>query len=183
MYCARFIAVLGWISHDSTLQGDKESWYKKIVPSGMLPALELDGRMITESDVILDALEGTFGPLGRSIRDPQVMRLRRLERELFGAWCEWLCRPARSSSHEKMAVSGFEETVGMVEAALGETEGPFFLGSEITVADIVFVPYVERMAASLYYYKGYTLRDPVAHPKLSAWFDGRPPSRLHLSVC
>ena len=28
--------------------GEKEAWYKKKVPSGMLPALELDGRMITE---------------------------------------------------------------------------------------------------------------------------------------
>jgi glutathione S-transferase len=43
--------------------GEKEAWYKRKVPSGMLPALELDGRMITESDDILMALERTFGPL------------------------------------------------------------------------------------------------------------------------
>ena len=24
--------------------GEKERWYKQVVPSGMLPALELDGR-------------------------------------------------------------------------------------------------------------------------------------------
>ena len=29
--------------------GDKETWYKKIVPSGMLPAVQLDGKVITES--------------------------------------------------------------------------------------------------------------------------------------
>jgi glutathione S-transferase len=44
--------------------GEKEAWYKRKVPSGMLPALELDGRMITESDVILTSLEKAFGPLG-----------------------------------------------------------------------------------------------------------------------
>ena len=43
--------------------GEKEAWYKRKVPSGMLPALELDGRMITESDVILSELEAAFGPL------------------------------------------------------------------------------------------------------------------------
>jgi len=43
--------------------GDKESWFKKIVPSGMLPALSIDGKLITESDVILESLEATFGPL------------------------------------------------------------------------------------------------------------------------
>ena len=36
--------------------GTKERWYKQIVPSGMLPAIELDGRIITESDDILIAL-------------------------------------------------------------------------------------------------------------------------------
>jgi glutathione S-transferase len=43
--------------------GNKESWYKKIVPSGMLPAVQIDGQTITESDEIVEALESTFGPL------------------------------------------------------------------------------------------------------------------------
>ena len=38
--------------------GDKEPWYRRIVPSGMLPALSIDGQIITESDEILYALEG-----------------------------------------------------------------------------------------------------------------------------
>jgi len=44
--------------------GEKETWYKKIVPSGMLPALSIDGTVITESDVILAELEREFGTLG-----------------------------------------------------------------------------------------------------------------------
>jgi glutathione S-transferase len=43
--------------------GQKESWYKKVVPSGMLPALELDGEIFTESDDIIMALEKAYGPL------------------------------------------------------------------------------------------------------------------------
>ena len=38
----------------------------------MLPALELDGRLITESDEILIALEQAFGPLGASMVTPKV---------------------------------------------------------------------------------------------------------------
>ena len=41
----------------------------------------------------------------------------------------------------------------MVDSVLAETEGPFFLSS-FSVADTVFIPYVERMNASLFYYKG-----------------------------
>jgi glutathione S-transferase len=69
--------------------GEKESWYKRKVPSGMLPAIELDGRIITESDDILLALERAFGVLSLGMKDPAVLPLRQLERLLFRAWCNW----------------------------------------------------------------------------------------------
>jgi glutathione S-transferase len=147
--------------------GEKESWYKRKVPSGMLPALELDGRMITESDDILIALEREFGVLGWGMRDPQVLPLRQLERLLFRAWCNWLCRPASSAQEERQNRDRFTGVVEMVEAALGSTPSDYFL-AEFSTADVIFTPYVERMNASLYYYKGYFLRED--NPRLKAWF-------------
>lgn len=149
--------------------GEKEAWYKRKVPSGMLPALELDGRMITESDDILLALENAFGPLVWGMKDPQVVPLRQLERLLFRAWCMWLCQPARSPAADQRAGEQFVGVVQRVEQALAATPGPFFL-PEFSTADVVFVPYVERMNASLYYYKGYSLREE--NPRLKGWFDG-----------
>ena len=149
--------------------GEKENWYKRIVRSGMLPAIELDGRLITESDDILIALERVYGPLGLGMEDPKVViPLRRLERLLFRAWCTWLCYPTRSSRQEQRNREQFKEVVAMVEDALGSTPGPYFL-DEFGTADVIFTPYVERMNASLYYYKGYSLREE--NPRLAAWFD------------
>ncbi|MEL7316039.1 MAG: glutathione S-transferase family protein [Cyanobacteria bacterium J06559_3] len=148
--------------------GKKEGWYKRKVPSGMLPALELDGRMITESDDILMALERAFGPLEFGMQDPRVLPLRQLERLLFRAWCSWLCYPTRSPRQEKSNREQFTGVVAKVEAALSSTPGPYFLET-FSTADVVFTPYVERMNASLYYYKGYSLREE--NPRLSAWFD------------
>jgi glutathione S-transferase len=147
--------------------GEKESWYKRKVPSGMLPALELDGRIITESDDILIALEREFGALGLGMRDPQVLTLRQLERLLFRAWCNWLCRPASSAQEESQNRDRFTGVVEMVEEALGSTPGDYFL-AEFSTADVIFTPYVERMNASLYYYKGYFLRED--NPRMKAWF-------------
>jgi glutathione S-transferase len=149
--------------------GEKERWYKQKVPSGMLPALELDGRLITESDDILMALEQVFGPLNQGMTDPNVLPLRRLERLLFRAWCNWLCYPATSSRQEQQNRSQFVEVVNKVESALASTPGPYFL-EEFGTADVIFTPYVERMNASLYYYKGYSLREE--NPRLRDWFDG-----------
>jgi glutathione S-transferase len=151
--------------------GEKESWYKRVVPSGMLPAVELDGRIVTESDVILERLEATFGPLVHKMNDRDVVACRRLERHLFGAWCEWLCRPQRSAAAEQRSRAQFEAVADAVEDLLARRPGAFFLGDEFTTADVVFVPYVERMSASLFYYKGFQLRDPAARPRLCAWFD------------
>ena len=148
--------------------GQKEDWYKQKVPSGMLPAVELDGRLITESDDILVALERTFGPLSVGMQDAAVLPLRQLERSLFRAWCGWLCQPANWFRQEAQNRAQFVRVVADVEAALERTPGPYFL-AEFSTADVIFTPYVERMNASLYYYKGYSLREE--NPHLSAWFD------------
>ena len=148
--------------------GKKESWYKRKVPSGMLPAVELDGQIITESDDILLALEKVFGVLYLGMEDPRVIPLRKLERLLFRAWCAWLCYRAIFPGQEKGNRQRFIETVAMVEEALASTPGAYFL-EEFSTVDVIFTPYVERMNASLYYYKGYSLREE--NPHLSAWFD------------
>jgi glutathione S-transferase len=148
--------------------GEKEAWYKRKVPSGMLPAIELDGKIITESDDILIALERVFGPLQFAMDDPRVITMRRLERLLFRAWCNWLCYPVRSPRDDQAAREKFQEIMGYVEEALGSTPGPYFL-EEFSVADTIFTPYVERMNASLYYYKGYSMRE--VNPRMAAWFD------------
>jgi glutathione S-transferase len=148
--------------------GEKESWYKRKVPSGMLPAIALDGRIITESDDILLALEKAFGVLSQGMEESTVMPLRQLERLLFRAWCTWLCQRAGSPQQEQRNREQFKGVVARVEEALGSTPGSYFLDSFGTV-DVIFTPYIERMNASLYYYKGYSLREE--NPRLSAWFD------------
>lgn len=55
--------------------GSKESWYLKKVPSGMLPAIEIQNHVITESDDILFVLEELYGSLGQSLNEPQVLEL------------------------------------------------------------------------------------------------------------
>ena len=147
--------------------GEKESWYKRKVPSGMLPAIELDGQIITESDDILIALEKVFGSLNQGMKDRNVIPLRQLERLLFRAWCSWLCYPTTSPRQEQRNREQFIMVVSKVEEALASTPGPYFL-DKFGIVDIVFTPYVERMNASLYYYKGYSLRED--NPFLNAWF-------------
>ena len=101
------------------------------------------------------------------MEDPEVLPLRRLERLLFQAWCQWLCVPLQGPSAEHQAAQAFDRMAVAMADALVATPGAFLLG-EISTADLVFVPYVERMGASLAYYKGYGLRR--RHPAIDRWF-------------
>jgi glutathione S-transferase len=62
----------------------------------------------------------------------------------------------------------------MVERELVNA-GPFFMGQKVTMVDFQFAPFLERMAASLLYYKGFQIRvTPGAateFPAVNAWFD------------
>ncbi|MEX1315542.1 MAG: glutathione S-transferase domain-containing protein, partial [Synechococcaceae cyanobacterium] len=114
-------------------------------------------------------LESTFGSLGPGMHDAAVLPLRRLERELFRAWCEWLCYPHPPASDAR-ARDRFQQRAGAMERELESRSGAFLLGDEPGTADLVFVPYLERMNASLAYYKGFLLRQ--RHPAIDHWFRG-----------
>ncbi len=77
------------------LIGD-EGWFKAQVPSGLLPAMELDGKLIVESAEIMRILEEAF-PDNKPLLPPKGTKerqradsLMRLERRLFSDWLSWL---------------------------------------------------------------------------------------------
>tara|TARA_Y100001968_G_C19352740_1_gene715557 strand:- start:47 stop:1300 length:1254 start_codon:yes stop_codon:yes gene_type:complete len=145
--------------------GKKENWYLRKVPSGILPAIKLDNAIITESDEILLTLEQVFGPLGSSLVNPQTIKLRNLERQIFRAWCIWLCNPSLSQGQEDRRKKQFQQLAGEMDELLSKNNQPWLdpvfrknKDSHPGSGDIVFIPYLERMNASLTYYKGLCLR-------------------------
>ena len=153
--------------------GEKEKWYLKKVPSGMLPAIEIENHVITESDEILFVLEEIYGPLGQSLNEKKVLEHRRLERELFSSWCNWLCRNSLFQGQEEQKKENFKLVAKKFEEALQKDPFGWLTpiskgdGSKPGSADVIFIPYVERMNASLAYYKGYSLREE--HPLINTW--------------
>jgi len=153
--------------------GEKENWYLKKVPSGMLPAIEIQNQVITESDDILYVLEKTYGPLGQSLNEQQVLEHRRLERELFSSWCYWLCRKSLFQAQEEKKKESFKNVARKLEKELQKNTSGWLTpistehGKSPGSADVIFIPYVERMNASLAYYKGYSLREE--HPFINIW--------------
>lgn len=110
--------------------GPKPAWYTRMVPSGLLPAVMLDGELLTESLDIMLILEEKFAnntPLLPKRGTPEFAALEgllNLERKLFGAW---LTRLTRSWGD----MGAFETTMDSVNSALQKFNGPYFLGSQV----------------------------------------------------
>ena len=145
--------------------GQKESWFLDKVRSGKLPAIEFKGQVITESDYIIAFLENEFGALGSLITSSQLIKIRELEREIFRSWCNWLCRESFNLIDNSFRKKRFQESISKLDKILSRSKSGFIdplvsnTGEiEPGVGDIIFIPYMERMNASLNYYKGFNLR-------------------------
>ena len=154
--------------------GQKEKWYLKKVRSGKLPAIEYEGIVITESDEIITFLESKFGSLGSSITSKNLEGIRNLEREIFRAWCNWLCRASFNHLDEDFRKNRFKEAIFKFEKILSNSEIGFLDAIEFQsnkfipgTGDIIFIPYIERINASLSYYKGFNLREN--YPFIDKW--------------
>lgn len=156
--------------------GPKPAYFMKMVPSGLLPVIELDGAQpLTESMDIMFELERAFPdtpsllPTTDSERMQSFHQMLRLERVLAGAWLNWLRGPLRSSGS---AESSFLYTVEAVDQALrAYGDGPFFLGGDTpSFVDCVFAPFLERIRSSIAYWRSVDILDAERWPSLAAWF-------------
>jgi len=150
--------------------GEKPESFTRKVPRGILPALELDGTMMTESLDIMALLDDTFPeiptlPPRDSDAFQRARSLLQLERKLFSTWCDYVFRGGWGSKRK------FEGCLDEVDAALAKTKGPWFLESAGPgIVDLQYVSHVERMAGSVAYWKGDTLRGG-RWKNLDAWFE------------
>jgi len=154
--------------------GEKEIWYLKKVISGKLPAIELNGQIITESDKIIDFLEKEYGALGSSIYSNKLAKIRKIERNIFRSWCDWLCRNNFFNFDNNLKKNNMIKNLEELEKLLSHSSSGFIDPVNIAsnklqpgTGDIIFIPYIERINASLFYYKGYKLRKEF--PLINKW--------------
>jgi len=148
--------------------GDKPASFRALSPGGGIPVARIDGRVLTESNDIMYALERIFTehpmlPAEGTPESAKVQTLLDLERSLFSAWFGWL----RTGQDE---AARFVSVMDRTNHALQSSGGPFFLGAPLSMVDIFFIPFVERMAASLPYYKGLRVRGNPRWQALDRWF-------------
>jgi glutathione S-transferase len=157
--------------------GEKPGSFLRIQPNGNIPVAIIDGKIYNQSNDIMFVLETLF-PNHKSLNSyesdaerSRAQRLLKLERNLFSVWMYWL-----TGSDSKGGKKSFCEVLNEVESELKVAKsGDFFMGQHVSLVDFMFAPFLERMCASLLYYKGFQIRAPpglaTAYPLINKWFD------------
>jgi glutathione S-transferase len=151
------------------MYGVKEDWYLALVPSGNVPAVALDGRIVEGSDLIIDALEAQFGALnGLPLRSASSAKLLEVLAALWGAWDQYMHLPARSAAEETVRKRKLDKSMALLDRLLAVKEGPWLL-EQLSAADLFFAPMLERVEATCYYFKGLLVREG-GYAHLDRWF-------------
>lgn len=145
--------------------------YRAKTPIGKIPALEVDGRVLPESEVICEYLEDTYPDkpgLPADLLDRATSRLiSRLVDTYIAPNVGPLFRqlnPANRDEESIEAAGGeFAKFFGYVEYFMGD--GPFCVGNEPTLGDCALAPYMMLMKKVVF-----PNFAPVADPTLG---DGR----------
>ena len=169
---------------------DKPSEFLKLQPNGNLPCaivndedVEGQSRVIGESNDIMDIVDvlarenknnktPPLRPIGQEQRVEELCDNGRdsLERRLYSRWMWWLTGVRRPEEYKTIFIEHWQE----MEDALAATSkaGPYFLGKDLSLVDLRFIPFVERQLASLIYFKGATyLRDATKYPNIVRWLE------------
>ncbi len=156
--------------------GEKPPSFVRLQPSGNIPVAVIDGTIYNQSNDIMYALEQIFPESKKLVptSDNEQVRMKaqsllRLERTLFSAWMYWLTGSERS---KQSFVNVLKEVDTELSNAVG---GDFFLGKDVSIVDFMFAPFLERMAASMMFFKGFQIRvapgDKTEFPGVNKWFD------------
>eukprot|EP00929_Paragymnodinium_shiwhaense_P065222 TRINITY_DN32717_c0_g1_i2.p1 TRINITY_DN32717_c0_g1~~TRINITY_DN32717_c0_g1_i2.p1 ORF type:complete len:488 (+),score=29.41 TRINITY_DN32717_c0_g1_i2:48-1466(+) len=165
-----------WVNMQS--YGDKPIDFLVKQPNGLLPLAEVDGDIVPESNLILDRLsrsdfEGVeLVPRGSDPNRAEAVRMIRFVSTLQKAWMTWLSSPINDGMYEAELCGELDNLNAKLASV--QAEGPFVLG-HFSIVECHLAPILERMVASLAYFKGFFIRSrqdsPSRWPYIEKWFE------------
>ena len=161
---------------------DKPQWYKDMVPTGLVPAVKIEGELVYESKDILLALENKFDRFPLLPKEPQERSVALDMIEAFDSnglvksGYEFLSNSVKSKEitpEEKEAQllnsqTTFETKLDQLEETLGQYPGVYFM-QEFSLVDIMYTPGLTRLAANLPVFRGYSIYDNARFGRINQW--------------
>ena len=151
---------------------NKSERFLAVSPYGKVPALFHDGKTIYESVIINEYLDEVFP-------DPPLMPESYAFRAKARIWTHYcneyftpdlyaVIRNREPGKHAELAAKAAERLRFVEREAFGKLsgEGPYWFGSQVSLTDLAWYPYFERLPAWTHY-RGFDIPDDC--PRLAAW--------------
>ncbi|MGM3307140.1 glutathione S-transferase family protein [Anabaena sp. WFMT] len=153
---------------------NKPKWYTDLVPTTLVPAAKIEGKLVYESKDILLELEEHFGEtlLPENLEENAVARkwVDDAETNNFRNIAYQFLRESPEDANDLVNLQAeFEAKLDEIEQALSRYPGSFFL-STFSLVDIMYSPHLDRLAANLPVYRGYDIKGNPRFPLINAWF-------------
>ena len=132
----------------------KPEWFLVISPRGEVPIIRHEDRFVADSTVILEYLEDVYPEPALRPSDPGKRAVARFWMEYADEkFKQALVGAMKAQASERPeAMAKLREELAYIEheGLMGSSRGPYWLGTEISILDVVFYPYFERLPALCY---------------------------------
>ena len=153
---------------------NKPDWWKELSPHGKVPLIRHNGDIVYESRIINEYLEDVFPEPALLPKGP----MRRAKARIWIDFCDTYLMPAlhRLISDRKDEEKQAENREKIAEKLLfwehegfrKISDGPYFLGTDVSLVDLQFIPFMERFPC---YEELWGARIPDECERLLAWRD------------
>ena len=149
---------------------NKPDWFMKISPHGKVPVLQVDEKPLFESNAIAEYLEEVLTPHLHPT-DPIKRARNRAWTEFvptFAAGLSSLYYTKTTEGADKRAATA-RQRLDRVEQAIAserDNDGPYFNGTELSLVDAAYAPFLQRFLIVERWLKSGLLND---YPLVNAW--------------
>ena len=151
--------------------GQKPDWFLKVSPYGKVPCLDHKGHVLYESGIINEYLDEVFPETRLMPADPYL----KAQARIWMHYCDNYYSPASwrvTTTHDdpakqKQEIEKLYDCFAFMEEGMRKlSDGPFWLGDQVSLVDIHYSPFLERFAA---YTELWDVAIPQTCTRLTAW--------------
>ena len=157
---------------------NKTDWFRAMNPNGTVPTIKHGSTVVYESLVVNEYLCEVFGSTDVTLMPCEPARrararilISRCDSKLVKLSYSYLShKRAEDAVKDDQLRTQLEAELYFIDQALYESGSSYFLGQEVSLVDITFIPFFERMAVALFTFKDFDLESlKLLH--INTWLD------------
>lgn len=144
-------------------------WFRSLNPNGTVPVIKHGQTVVYESLVVNEYLCEVFGndsinlmPKEPALRSRARILISRCDSKFVKLSYSYLSHKCNEAEEDSVAKdeqlrTQLEDELRFLDSAIGELGGHYFMGEKVSLVDIAFIPFFERMLVALATWKNFEI--------------------------